>query len=303
MSQLQSNTMSTTAETIRELLAEAETLAARSIDKMLEAGHALVQAKAECKHGEWLPFLERAGIHERQARRLMQLANSGLTSDTVSDLGGIKGALEFLSRRRLPLAHEGLCITPNSNNENPLEAHEAAFIWPSRHAGFFHGAYFSDDGNGGMNVTYSKRPISETPLAGERESLVWIYEERMATPIEDRHYHRLTLPQVFAVADALGIVDTMYEASAAESESLDMAQSVRTLESLSDLYGDALERLRLLMKERTIENYAATGEALEAVSEAILTTDDPKILHRIAMDKAFSNLSARVDTALTEVAA
>ncbi|WP_077962404.1 DUF3102 domain-containing protein [Ensifer adhaerens] len=95
-----SNSLAVAAETIRATVAEAEAAARTSVDKSIEAGHALVSAKALCKHGQWLPFLERAGIHERQARRLMQLAEAGLKSDTVSDLGGIKAALEFISKRK-----------------------------------------------------------------------------------------------------------------------------------------------------------------------------------------------------------
>ena len=95
MTQLPSNSLSVTAETVRTLLGEADALASRSIDKMLEAGAMLVEAKAQCKHGEWLPFLERAGVPERMAQRYMTLARSGLKSDTVTLLGGIKAALEF----------------------------------------------------------------------------------------------------------------------------------------------------------------------------------------------------------------
>lgn len=301
MTQLQSNSLSVSAESVRELIAESDTLAAQSIEKALEAGHLLLTAKAECKHGQWLPFLKRAGVGERKAQRLMKLSASGLNPSAVSGFGGIRGALEFLSRRRLPKAHEGLCITPHSSIENPFEAFEAAFIWPSRHAGFFHGAYFADDGSGGMNVTYSKRPISDQPLPGDRESMVWLYEEKMATPIEDRHYHWLTLPQVFAIANVLGIVDCMYDASKAEFEKLEKAQSARTLEALSDMYGNAVERLQELMKDRTVANYEAATSAMSDVADAVLACDDPVILGRIAADGGLSRLTQRVDAAMTQV--
>ncbi|MDX3976710.1 hypothetical protein [Shinella sp.] len=301
MSQLESNILSVSAESVRELLAESNLLAAQSVEKALEAGNLLIAAKAECQHGQWLPFLERAGVGERKAQRYMRLAASGLKSDTVTAFGGIRAALEFLSRRRLPSANEGRCITPHSSNDNPFEAYEAAFIWPSRTVGFFHGAYFADDGSGGMNVTYSRRPLSDQPLPGDRESMVWLYEEKMATPIEDRHYHWMTLPAVFAVADALGIVDCMYEASRDEFERLEKAQSARTLESLSDMYGSALERLQELLKERSVANYEASTAALSEVSSAILGCDDPKLLHRIAVDDGLSRLAQRVDVAMAQV--
>lgn len=98
MSALSSNALSDKAETIRGLMAASQAAHLDSIEKALAAGHELVAAKVECRHGEWLPFLERAGVHERKAQRLMTLARSGLKADTVSDLGGIKATLDFLAQ-------------------------------------------------------------------------------------------------------------------------------------------------------------------------------------------------------------
>lgn len=92
------NTQAVAAEEIKSLIVASDAAALASVESALEAGRLLVAAKAECKHGSWLPFLERAGVHERKAQRLMKLARSGLKSDAVSDLGGIKGALEFLAQ-------------------------------------------------------------------------------------------------------------------------------------------------------------------------------------------------------------
>ena len=65
------------------------------LEHAIEAGRLLIEAKAECPHGDWLPFLEMAGVHERQARRLMQLARSGLKADTVSE-NPVPAHLRFL---------------------------------------------------------------------------------------------------------------------------------------------------------------------------------------------------------------
>lgn len=292
---LASNSLSVRADAVRALVAESDAAHLTSIEKAMEAGHELLAAKSECKHGEWLQFLERAGVHKRHAQRLMRLAESGLKSDTVSLLGGIKAALEFLAKRKLPGPSEGLCITPHSGIDNPFEAYEAVFVWPSRHAGYYHAAYFCDGENGGMQVTYTKRPVAGKPLPGDRESLVWAYEERMATPIEDRHYHRLSLPAVFAIADALGIADCMYEASRDQFEALEKAQSARTLEALSDMYGDAIERLEVLIKDRTIANYAAATEAMNSVSDAIQSCEDAEVLTSIAGSEKMMKLAARAD--------
>lgn len=97
-----SNSLADLAEQVKAASAASADAERTAIDKALEAGALLVQAKEACAHGEWLPFLSRASVHERQARRLMQLSRSGLRSDTVSDLGGIRGALEWLSALPAP---------------------------------------------------------------------------------------------------------------------------------------------------------------------------------------------------------
>lgn len=62
----------------------------------LEAGALLLEAKAECAHGEWLPTLERAGIAPRTAQRLMRLTGSGMTADTLAEYG-VKAAVATLA--------------------------------------------------------------------------------------------------------------------------------------------------------------------------------------------------------------
>ncbi len=79
-------------------------------EKMIEAGTLLCQAKDASKHGEWTPFLVRAGIGDRQAQRLMQIARSGLKSDTCRELGGVKATLAYLSKRKLPKPGDILLI-------------------------------------------------------------------------------------------------------------------------------------------------------------------------------------------------
>ncbi|MFJ1308575.1 hypothetical protein [Agrobacterium sp. P15N1-A] len=97
-----SNNLADLAERVKE--ADEASISAEKtfIEKSIDAGTLLLQAKEECPHGDWAPFLVRTGVHERKARRLMQLARSGLKPDTVSDLGGIKAALEFIADNDLP---------------------------------------------------------------------------------------------------------------------------------------------------------------------------------------------------------
>lgn len=53
----------------------------------LGAGAMLAEAKGLCRHGEWLPFLEAAGIPARSASRYMALHKAGLISATVAEMG------------------------------------------------------------------------------------------------------------------------------------------------------------------------------------------------------------------------
>lgn len=97
-----SNSLADLAERIRDADRQSCEAERSAIEKALEAGHLLCDAKRECRYGDWGPLLQRARVHERKARRLMQLARSGLKPDTVSALGGIRFALEWLST--LPVA-------------------------------------------------------------------------------------------------------------------------------------------------------------------------------------------------------
>jgi hypothetical protein len=100
MSELEgSNHLADLAERIREAEQAMQDAALEAAKRALEAGHLLIEAKEACRHGQWLPFLAKAGMGERKAQRLMQLARSGLKPDTVSDLG-IKGALDLIAMRR-----------------------------------------------------------------------------------------------------------------------------------------------------------------------------------------------------------
>jgi hypothetical protein len=54
--------------------------------KALEAGAALVEAKALVRHGQWKYFLTGTGIPERSAQRYMALARGGLESAIVADM-------------------------------------------------------------------------------------------------------------------------------------------------------------------------------------------------------------------------
>lgn len=55
--------------------------------RALEAGAALVEAKALIRHGAWKSWLSGTGIPERSAQRYMALTRGGLESAIVADMG------------------------------------------------------------------------------------------------------------------------------------------------------------------------------------------------------------------------
>ena len=65
-----------------------------SIQAYLQAGSLLSEARGECRRGEWGAVLDRAGVAERTAQRMMQawrLADeAGADAEAVHDAGGIR---------------------------------------------------------------------------------------------------------------------------------------------------------------------------------------------------------------------
>lgn len=110
MTAILSNSLTELADRIRAASDAVIAAERTTAEKVIEAGWLLVQAKAQCAHGEWLPFLDRAGVHDRAARKWMQIADSGLEIGPVADLG-IRGTLQFLSRWRMPEDRMALRIT------------------------------------------------------------------------------------------------------------------------------------------------------------------------------------------------
>ncbi|MCY4500144.1 MAG: hypothetical protein OXE57_01080 [Alphaproteobacteria bacterium] len=86
----------------------------QSTEHWLTAAYTLKEARVLAAHGEWLPFLERAGIPRSTAARMVRLAGAGFKCAGAAHLG-IQGADEWLARMkalkarlRLALAVEDL---------------------------------------------------------------------------------------------------------------------------------------------------------------------------------------------------
>jgi hypothetical protein len=75
----------------------------RGLQHAISAGDLLLEAKAQLKHGQWLPWLESCGLSERTAQRYIRLARNReaieAKSDNVSDLS-VSAALALVSAPR-----------------------------------------------------------------------------------------------------------------------------------------------------------------------------------------------------------
>lgn len=82
-----SNRLPVLADEIRQAHSDVEKAATVAAERAIDAGRALIEAKALCGHGEWLPWLRKIGISERSAQRYLLLTRGGFKSATVADLG------------------------------------------------------------------------------------------------------------------------------------------------------------------------------------------------------------------------
>lgn len=88
MSDIGSNRLPELAAQIRVAHSGVEAAAKIAATRAIEAGQALIEAKALLKHGQWLPWLrEHCGLSERTAQLYMKIVRLGFKSETVADLG------------------------------------------------------------------------------------------------------------------------------------------------------------------------------------------------------------------------
>jgi hypothetical protein len=92
-----SNHLPVLAAEIMRAHAEARGAARMSLTHAIKAGEALIEAKGQLKHGEWLPWLkDKCELSERTAQVYMQLAAHGGQFSNTHDIADltITGALE-----------------------------------------------------------------------------------------------------------------------------------------------------------------------------------------------------------------
>ena len=56
----------------------------------------VLEAKRKARHGGWSHFLEQAGISEGTARRMLRIAERGISLEFIQSVGGVTPALRFL---------------------------------------------------------------------------------------------------------------------------------------------------------------------------------------------------------------
>ncbi|PSJ55793.1 hypothetical protein [Pseudaminobacter soli (ex Li et al. 2025)] len=184
-----SNSLADLAERIKETTATLAAAERTTIEAAYDAGLLLCQAKEQCAHGEWLPFLDRAGLKARQAQRLMQIASAGLDKRHVSLIGGIRAALDYIGNLQLPPKGDILYVGRRERQERDLTG---AWVQHSNdHPGYFDVTAIRADGS---CVSTSKPAKGETIRCQDGFfNGVWVTLEMVLDiPHEDRDF--LCLP-------------------------------------------------------------------------------------------------------------
>ena len=83
------NPATNTGRTLDELAAKARQHYGRHVESWLATAYVLQEAHGIVRHGEWTPFLERAGVPGRTARRMLRFADAEVQTGHVASLGGI----------------------------------------------------------------------------------------------------------------------------------------------------------------------------------------------------------------------
>ncbi|MGR3804813.1 DUF3102 domain-containing protein [Marinibacterium profundimaris] len=128
-----SNRLPAIAADLADLHSEIQTHNVAAAEKAIAAGRLLTEAKALAGHGTWLPFLAEAGIPDRTAQNYMRLWRSGLNAPLVADLGGIRAALSFLAKWRMPGLEEALYISIGDKRPVDCATVNFAFVWRDVH--------------------------------------------------------------------------------------------------------------------------------------------------------------------------
>ena len=116
------NTLADLAERIASLHREYQSHRDDAAACIVTFGRMLNEAKAEeCRHGEWLPFLERTGIPPRTAQRAMRIAAAEVKYATVAHLGAaeVDRLIGIAKRRGVAVTDEALLTLAAEDDDSP----------------------------------------------------------------------------------------------------------------------------------------------------------------------------------------
>jgi hypothetical protein len=113
------------AKAVREHLQASANAAQNFLEHTLDAGDALIRAKAQVKHGEWLPWLKLCDLSADKAERYMKLARhrAELNSAGVRNLS-LSAALKLVAKKK-PV--DG----PKAKKSRPVTHFDALAWWSS----------------------------------------------------------------------------------------------------------------------------------------------------------------------------
>lgn len=283
-----SNILADMAERVRAANEESVAAERSAVDKALEAGRLLCEAKDACTHGEWSPFLVRAKVHERQARRLMQVARSGLKSDTVSEIGGIKATLEWLARRVLPESDEVMIIARSDRDLLEAEAFVACVL-PSEHVGFYDVTVI---GPNGCFYTTEKPVLAESNRLSDGTYFNSLWEtvaHAFPLPLWEWDF---TLAPIYLLLDDCAFLANLIEPADLTTVSIQKAP-------LPMSYVAAIEALEACAAEFTADKYFKARRLQKlCLGQMDKWPKDPRMIAtyaRIADDRRMGKLAAKVD--------
>lgn len=173
MSELSKHSLTKLAELANKSADVAETHAANAVSHAIQAGHALLAAKAKCDHGMFSKWLsENFDRTERTAQRFMKLAQ-GNASIENADVQSVKQALSAITESRLQAADGAppICAKTDKRvgfeDENPTKKAPSANPRPEQ-GGVVQGEIVDDSEDEEEDETeVLSRPTSAPPVVDQ----------------------------------------------------------------------------------------------------------------------------------------
>jgi hypothetical protein len=112
-----------------QLHAEIGKLNEKAAVRALAAGDLLMEAKANCAHGEWGEWLAGTGLSERTAQRYMRLVRGGIKPAMLAEIGFARAERYIAAGVRL-LPGDGLAGSAAGRDDEDERFGSVAYWWP-----------------------------------------------------------------------------------------------------------------------------------------------------------------------------